>query len=175
MDVLDAMLARRSIRRFTADDISLDDEQRLVDAAFAAPSGNNARPWHFVFVRDAATRRELKAMHEWTWMLDKAPLVVAVLARERDSFWWIEDCSAAIENMLVTATALKLGSVWCGMRDEATDEDGCEARCRRVLGVPSSYRVLALVGFGHPAEARKPRTQRQPGKLSYERFGARSR
>ena len=174
-DALTIMLARRSVRRFTSAAISADDEQKLIEAAFAAPSGNNGRPWHFVFVRDSETRAQLKAMHEWTWMLDKAPLVVAVLADEQESVWWIEDGAAAIENMLTMAAALGLGSIWCGMRDEATEEAGCEARCRAVLGAPGKYRVLALLGFGHPAEKKKPRTQIQTTKLSFERFGRRSR
>ena len=96
MDAFEALLARRSVRRFTAAPVSAGDEQKLIEAAFAAPSGNNGRPWHFVFVRDPETRRQLKAMHEWTWMLDKAPLVVAVLADDAASVWWIEDGSAAI-------------------------------------------------------------------------------
>jgi len=175
VDAFDSLLARRSIRQFTAEGLSAEDEQALVEAAFAAPSGNNTRPWHFVFVRDPETRRRLKGMHEWTWMLDKAPLVVAVLAKDGASPWWIEDGAAAIENMLTAATALGLGSIWCGMRDEATEEEGCETRCRAVLGAPDGYRVLALVGFGHPARPKKPRTQVQPTKLSFERFGRHSR
>jgi nitroreductase len=178
VDVLQTLLARRSIRRFTAEDVSADDERALVQAAFAAPSGNNARPWHFVFVRDPATRRRLQDMHRWTRMLGKAPLVVAVLAKD-ESPWWIEDGSAAIENMLTEAAALGLGSIWCGMRDEATKQEGgdgqCEARCRAVLGAPDDYRVLALVGFGYPADDKKPRTQVQPTRLSFERFGRHSR
>jgi nitroreductase len=179
MDAIESLLVRRSIRHFTAGDVSTADERVLVEAAFAAPSANNTRPWHFVFVRDAETRRRLKDMHEWTWMLDKAPLVVAVLAKEGASPWWIEDGAAAIENMLTAATALGLGSIWCGMRDEATEEEGCEpgceARCRAVLGAPDGYRVLALIGFGQPARPKKPRTQVESTKLSFERFGRQSR
>jgi nitroreductase len=175
MDALELMLARRSIRRFTAADVSAADEQKLIEAAFAAPSGNNTRPWHFVFVRDRETRARLKTMHEWTWMLDKAPLVVAVLGRDHDNPWWIEDCSAATENILLMATALGLGSVWCGMREDATEVVGCERACAEVLGIPAGYRVLCLIGIGHPAEKRKPRTQVQVSKLSFERFGKRSR
>jgi len=175
MDAVESLLARRSIRHYTAEDLSAEDERALIEAAFAAPSGNNTRPWHFVFVRDAETRRRLKEMHEWTWMLDRAPLVVVVLAKAGASPWWIEDGAAAIENMLTAAAARGLGSVWCGMRDEATEERGCEARCRAVLGAPGGYRVLALVGFGRPARGKKPRTQIQPAKLSFERFGRRSR
>jgi nitroreductase len=176
MDALELMLARRSIRRYTGEDVSLEHEQLLIDAAFAAPSGNNDRPWHFVFVRDHETRMKLQGMHEWTWMLGKAPLVVAVLGHAVDNPWWIEDCAAATENILLQATALGLGSVWCGMREEATEVVGCEKACCEVLGVPvGEWRVLALIGIGHPAEKRQPRTQRQPGKLSYERFGKRKR
>ena len=176
MDALDLMLARRSIRRFTTQDVSLEDEQMLIDAAFAAPSANNARPWHFVCVRDPKTRRRLKDMHRWTWMLGKAPLVVAVLGNDADNSWWIEDCSAATENILLAATALGLGSVWCGMREDATEVIGCERACCEVLGIPlGKWRVLALIGIGHPGETKKPRTQRQVSKVSYERFGKRSR
>jgi nitroreductase len=178
MDAIESLLARRSIRHFTAQDVSDDDERVLVEAAFAAPSGNNTRPWHFVFVKDAETRLLLRDSHQWTWMLDKAPLVVAVLMHD-ESPWWIEDGAAAIENMLTAATALGLGSIWCGMRDEGTREEGSEysseARCRAVLGAPDDYRVLALVGFGHPARTKEPRTQVQPTKLSFERFGRRLR
>ena len=175
MDALDLMLARRSVRRYTSEDVSPADERKLIDAAFAAPSGNNTRPWHFVLVRGPGTRAALAGMHEWTRMLGKAPLVVAVLAEEQASPWWIEDCAAAIENMLLMATDLGLGSVWCGMRDEATEETGCERRCLDVLGAAADLRVVALLGFGHPGERRKPRTQVQAGKLSFERFGRRSR
>ena len=176
MDALDLMLARRSVRRFTTQDVSLEDEQKLIDAAFAAPSANNARPWHFVLVRDPATRARLKGMHQWTWMLDKAPLVVAVLGNDEDSPWWIEDCAAAAENILLEATSLGLGSVWCGMREDDAELVGCERACCDVLGIPPGrWRVLALIAVGHPGEKKKPRTQRQPSKVSYERFGKRSR
>ena len=176
MDALDAMLARRSIRRFTGQDVSLEDEEKLIDAAFAAPSANNARSWHFVFVRDPATRAKLKSMHEWTWMLDKTPLVVAVLGNDEDNPWWIEDCAAATENILLEATALGLGSVWCGMREDPDAVVGYERACCELLGAPpDEWRAVALIAVGHPGEQKPPRTQRQVSKVSYERFDRRSR
>ncbi len=176
MDTLDLMLARRSIRRFTPQAVSLEDEQKLLDAAFAAPSANNDRPWHFVLVRDAETRGRLKDLHQWTRMLDKAPLVIAVLGRAQGHPWWIEDCSAATENILLEAAALGLGAVWCGMREDPDAVAGYERACCEALGAPpDEWRVLALIAVGHPAEQKKPRTQRQVGKISFERFGKRSR
>jgi len=176
VDALDLMLARRSIRRFTTQDVSLEDEQKLIDAAFAAPSADNARPWHFVCVRDAKTRRRLKDMHRWTWMLDKAPLIIAVLGRAAEHPWWIEDCSAATENILLEATALGLGAVWCGMREDPDAVVGYERTCCEALGAPpDEWRAVALIAIGHPGETKEPRTQRQVSKVSYERFGKRSR
>jgi nitroreductase len=176
VDALDLMLARRSIRRFTNQDVSLEDEQKLIDAAFAAPSANNERPWHFVFVRDAEMRRRRKGMHQWTGMLDKAPLVIAVLGRAEGHPWWIEDCSAATENILLEAASLGLGAVWCGMREDPDEVVGYERACCEALGAPpDEWRALALIAVGHPGEHKKPRTQRQASKVSFERFGKRSR
>jgi nitroreductase len=176
VDALDLMLARRSIRRFTTQDVSPDDEQKLIDAAFAAPSANNDRPWHFVVVRDAETRRRLASVHEWARMLDKAPLVIAVLGRGQGHPWWIEDCSAAAENILLEAASLGLGAVWCGVREDPDRVVGYERACCEVLGAPpDEWRALALIAVGHPAGQKKPRTQRQADKISYESFGKRSR
>jgi len=177
MKVLEAILARRSIRKFTASSVSSDDEDAVIDAAFAAPSAENLRPWHFVVIRDPAMRVRLSKVHDWSWMLAVTPLVVAVLGRA-DSRWFIEDCSAAVENMLLTATERGLGSIWVGIRDQTAESCGSrpceyERSCARLLGIPSDWRVLCLVGIGHPAQHKAPRSQRESEKLSYERFGVR--
>jgi len=174
MDALALMLARRSIRRYTAGDVSLEDEQRLVEAAFAAPSADNARPWHFVFVRDPQIRQRLSKVHQWATMCRRAPLVVAVLGRA-DSTWWVEDCSAATENILLEAQALGLGAVWIGIRDESTEGYGNERETLEAVGAPTdTWRCLCLVAIGHPAVAKPPRTQIQASKLSFERLGKHS-
>ena len=173
MDALDLLLARRSIRRYTAKDVTQEHEDRLLDAAFAAPSADNTRPWHFVVVRDPQARKRLAAVHRWSGMLAWAPLVIAVLGRA-DAAWYIEDCSAATENILLEATSLGLGSVWVGIRDNTSEPGPDETACMDTLGVPPGWRVLCLIGIGHPKEHKPPRTQRQPTKVSYERFGRRS-
>jgi nitroreductase len=175
VDAYDALLARRSIRRFTAAPVSADDERRLIEAAFAAPSSNNGRPWHFVVVRDAEARDRLARAHRWSGLLRRAPLVIAVLGRA-DSTQWVVDCAAATENVLTAATALGLGACWVGIWDDAPGIDPCESDCLAVLGTtPEEWRCLCLIGIGHPAETKAPRTQFQPTKLSYERLGRRSR
>lgn len=175
MDTLEAILSRRSIRRFTHEDVSLEDERALVDAAFAAPSANNARPWHFVLVRDADTRARLAGVHQWSGLLARAPLVIAVLADARATYW-VEDCAAATENILLAATELGLGTCWVGIWEQGPAPCPEEAACLEILGTtPAAHRCLCLVAVGHPADRKAPRTQFQPTKLSYERVGRHAR
>ena len=85
-------------------------------------------------------------------MLEKAPLVIAVLGRAAGHPWWIEDCSAATENILLEAAALGLGAVWCGMREDPDDVVGYERACCEALGAPpDEWRAVALIAVGHPA------------------------
>lgn len=165
--VLDVMLRRRSIRKFETRPVSLEQETLLLQAAFSGPSSTNSRPWHFIIVRDADRRRALAGLHDYTAMLAHAPLVIAVLGHP-SSAWWIEDCSAATENILLEATELGLGSIWCGVRIP----DGDEREYYPILGIPeaSQWRVLSLVGIGYPAQQKKARTQYEADKVSHEVF-----
>jgi nitroreductase len=175
MDTIAAILARRSIRRFTDEDVSVDDERILIEAAFAAPSSNNARPWHFVVVRDAEARAELAGVHQWSGLLARSPLVIAVLGRA-DATAWVEDGAAATENILVAATALGLGTCWVGIWENGPTPHPDEVKTLAILGTtPADYRCLCLIGVGHPADHKAPRTQLQPTKLSYERVGRHAR
>lgn len=175
MDTFEAILARRSIRRFTTEDVSSDDERVLIEAAFAAPSSSNGRPWHFVVIRDPDARARLAGVHQWSGLLARAPLVIAVLARA-DAVYWVEDCAAATENILLAATDLGLGSCWVGIWEQGPKANPDEVECLDLLGTtPDAYRCLCLIGIGHPADAKAPRTQFQPTKVSYERVGRRTR
>jgi nitroreductase len=175
MDAIEALLARRSIRRFTQDDVSRVDEERLIEAAFAAPSSGNERPWHFVVVRDAATRARLAKVHQWSGLVDRAPLCIAVLGKA-GSTAWVEDGSAATENVLIAATGLGLGTCWVGIHEYGPKPHADEIACLAILGTsPDHWRCLCLIAVGHPAETKAPRSQYQPTKVSYERVGRHSR
>lgn len=175
MDAFESLLARRSIRRFTAKDVSREDERKLIDAAFAAPSANNERPWHFVVVRDPATRARLAGVHTWSGLLRRSPLVIAVLG-QADATYWVEDGAAATENVLVAATGLGLGSCWVGIWENGPRPHPEEVAALEILGTePDAFRCLCLIGIGHPADHKAPRTQFQPTKLSYERVGRHAR
>lgn len=148
----DVVTARRSIRAYTDDPVSDEQVRKLLEAAFFSPSGNAVYPWHFIVIRDAATRAALGRLTEWSDFAAQAPVVIAVAAEAKETSLWIEDASIAAAHLLLGATALGLGGCWIQVRDETWEEKPCEPEARRILGVPESIRILCLIAFGAPAE-----------------------
>ncbi len=166
-NVLEWILKRRSIRAFTDMPVSKDEEEILLRAAMAAPSANDVRPWAFVVVRDTERRKVLSKIHAWSYMCANAPLVIAVVGDPNASQHWVEDCSAATENLLLAVAGLDLGAVWVAVYPHPERE----ARVRQILSIPERFRVLCLVPVGQPAEKKSPRTRYEESKVYHERFG----
>lgn len=164
--VLDAIRRRRSIRQYTSEPVSEDQIRIMLEAAMSAPSANDSRPWQFVVVRDPALRRELAQTHPWSGMAAQAPVVFAILGDEGRSSHWVEDTSAATQNLLVQAAALGLGTVWVAVYPHR-DREGY---VRKVLGVPSDLRVLCLVPCGHPAQTRPPHDRYDARLVHWDRY-----
>ncbi|MBM3471335.1 MAG: nitroreductase family protein [Armatimonadetes bacterium] len=163
------ILKRRSIRAYTGAPVAEDKVRALLQAAMAAPSANDVRPWAFIVVRDQARRRALAQTHRWAHMCASAPVVIAVVGDPTASDHWVEDCSAATENLLLAAAGLDLGAVWVAVYPR----EQREAYVRKELGIPDRLRVLCLVPVGHPAETKPPRTRYEEGKVHHESFGNR--
>jgi nitroreductase len=163
---LNIILARRSIRNYTDEAVSQADIQGLLEAGMAAPSASNRRPWHFVVVTDRPTLRALASAHPYGKMLADAALAIAVCGAPAISSWWIQDCAAATENILLAATALGLGAVWLGSHGNPEREQGIRA----VLGIPDDVGVLSLLSIGHPAEQKEARTQYDPARVHQNRW-----
>ena len=115
-ELIQTIFARRSIRKYTAEPVREEDVRTLLEAAMAAPSSSNRKPWHFVVVDDRETLDALAEVHPYGKMLFEATLCIAVCGdptiTERV---WVQDCSAATENLLLAVTALGLGAVWLGV------------------------------------------------------------
>jgi nitroreductase len=164
--MLELIKRRRSIRRYTDEPVSDADVRAMLEAAMAAPSADNIQPWEFVVVREAGLRRQLAETHPWAGMCAQAPVVFVVCGQERQSDHWVEDTSAATENLLLAAAGLDLGAVWVGVYPRAQQE----AHVRRALGMPRDLRVLCLVPVGHPAESKPPHTKYDEGKVHYDGY-----
>jgi nitroreductase len=151
MDALEAIRTRRSIRKYTGEIIPRADLEKIVDAARLAPTGNNKQPWDFIVVTDQAMIDRLKVASQW---MDKAGAIIAVVM-DPSSRWWIEDASAAVENMLLTCTALGYGACWLeGYTLPREDE------FKKLLDIPTSKRLITLVPVGVPAES--PSVDKKP-------------
>lgn len=143
MDALEAIRKRRSVRRYTGDPIPREDLEKIVDAARLAASGYNAQPWDFVVVTDRKVIDKLKVAAEW---MDQAGAVIAVVL-DRSSRFWLEDGSAAVQNMLIASTALGYGSCWLEGNIQPLEEG-----FKEILGIPEEKRLLTLVPIGVPVE-----------------------
>jgi len=150
MDVeLDLLRRRRTVRRFTEEDVSQKDLETLLEAAMVAPSRLNCRPWDFILIRDDRIKADLARLLRVHPYLEKAPVVIAVCARPDASPTWLMDVSAAIENLLLGATALDLGATWVGSPGTVA-WDMMEEHIRDQLGIPTNVRIPSLIVVGHP-------------------------
>ena len=164
--MIDVIKSRRSIRRYTPDRVTEAEVRQLLEAAMAAPSANNSQPWHFVLVEDQRSKERLAETHPWSGMIAEAPLAIAVCGEKRRSRYWVQDTSAATENLLLAAAALNLGAVWIGVHPD----HGREAHVRQALGMPDGIGVLCLIAVGRPAEHKPPRENYNERRIHYDQW-----
>ena len=152
--MLDILARRRSIRRFTEEEITDQDLHELLCAALTAPTSRNRKATRFLTVRDRQKIRSLASCRaaSSTLALQSSPLVIIVMGDESISDVWVEDASIAAFALQVEAEHLGLGSNW--IQIHARDKDGIssEAIVRDLFHVPENYRTLCLVAFGHKNE-----------------------
>jgi nitroreductase len=156
-EVLDTIRERRTIRKYTDEEVTDEQIDTLLEVAMMAPNRLNQQPWHFFVIRDKNLQRKLDdliALHPY---LESAPVLIAVGARPELSTTWRMDVSAAIENMLIAATSMGLATSWVGNPDGA-QWAAVEDLLREALHVPAqrNVRIPALIAVGYPAEERPP-------------------
>lgn len=142
MDVFEAIRRRRSVRAFTGEPIPRADLEAIVDAGRLAATGYNKQPWTFVVVTEKERIAQLAVAAPW---MDKAAAIIAVVL-DPTAPYWLEDGSAAVENMLLAATALGYGSCW--LEGNTIPH---EAAFKALLDIPEALRLFTLVPIGVPA------------------------
>jgi nitroreductase len=141
MDTFEAIVKRRSVRSYTGESIPKEHLLKIVDAGRLAASGNNRQPWDFIIIMDQNLIQQLKVAAEW---MENAGAIIAVVM-DPSSRWWVEDGAAAVQNMLIAATALGYGSCWL---EGYTLQR--EQVFKALLNVPEDRRLLTLVPVGVP-------------------------
>lgn len=171
MSVLDAIIARRSVRKFRKDPVPEAALARILEAARLAPSGKNLQPWKFIIVRDPETRKKLAAASVNQAFLASAPVVIAACGFPAEAYprlgrymnSWPVDVAIAMEHIVLQAAEEGIGTCWIGAFEEI--------EVKAVLGIPDEARVLALTPLGWPDESPAPRGRKPLAKIvSYEKF-----
>ena len=154
MNVFEAIATRRSIRKFTVQDVPMEILGIIMDAGRYAPSTNNIQNWRFVIVKNPESKQRLaEASLQQMWIAE-APVIIVVCAETEkikrfygvrgERLYAVQNCAAAIQNMLLTAHALGLAATWVGAFDETM--------LARTIGIPEDVRPQAIIPIGYPDE-----------------------
>ncbi len=169
MDCLTALFSRRSIRKYDTRAVGDDLMETLLKAAMSAPSAGNEQPWHFIVIRDRSLLDAIPAIHPHSRMIGEAPVAILVLGDptlEKYDGYWVQDCSAAVENLLLAASGLGLGAVWLGVYPIEERIRGL----RKLFGVPGHVVPFAVVPVGYPAEQKPPADRFDASRIHGDRW-----
>lgn len=169
MDVLDAIFTRRSIRKFTGEQVSEEDLKTILKAGFSAPSAHNYRPQHFVIVREKSSLEAIASFHPYCKMLLNAGCGIIVCGdseKQNATGFLVEDCSASIQNMLLAAHGLGLGAVWCGLYPIPK----LTKPMAELLKLPSTIIPVGIIALGHKNQEREAPDRYEDSKVHFEQW-----
>lgn len=166
---MDAILNRKSIRKYKNIKVSDEIVQELLRAGMAAPSAGNEQPWEFIVLRDKEIMKKIAEVHPYSQALLNADVAIVVCGDESKELlkgFWVQDCSAATENILLAAEDKGLGAVWLGVYPVKGRVDAI----KRLLNLPDSVIPLSIVPVGYPDEQRGPADRFNKERIHYDRW-----
>ncbi len=157
---LNLIYARRSVRKYESSPVPEQTVKELLEAAMAAPSAVAKDPWHFIIIRNPERLTTIAEVLPYGKMLGEAPLGIVVCgdinaAHDQQISYLLQDCSAAIQNLLLAATGLGLGACWLGVHPRQDRID----HVTRHLDLPEHIVPVSAIALGYPAEDKSPRTR----------------
>lgn len=170
MNTIESMYVRRSIRKYKKHPVEKDKLIELLKVAMAGPSACNKKPWEFIVVTEEEVLKSMRDNLEFGKY--DAPAAIVVCGNMRHAMkgpaerFWVQDCSAAICNMLNAAVEMELGTVWIG---------GYPMTCSmeplyEILDLPDYIIPLGVIYVGYPDENKEPRTQFEEKYVSWEKY-----
>jgi nitroreductase len=166
---MDGIMSRRSVRKFTAEPVPVEKLEAILTAAMNAPSAGNEQAWEFIVIKDRATLEQIPKFSPFARCAAGAQLAILVCGNmDRDKYggFWVQDCSAATQNILLEASAQGLGAVWTGAYPAQDRVDGYS----KLFNLPSKIVPFALVPIGYPAESPKVEDRTDNAKIHVDKW-----
>lgn len=165
MELKEALLKRRSVRKFTNEPVTDEEIDIILHMATCGPSAMNKKPWEFYVISDREKLEKLRNAGPYKGYESPIAMVVAgnlqnALPSEMSEYW-VQDCSAATENILLTAVDLGLGAVWCGVHPIKSTVK----KVQEVLELPKHIVPLNIIYIGHSALEVESRDQYEEEKV----------
>lgn len=162
--IIDTIIARRSIRRYTEAEVPMEDIHRILEAGRWAPSGMNNQPWKFIVIQKRESIEKIAGYTKYGHIMRQAPLLIAVYMdtplmynRTKD----LQAVGAAIQNMLLACCEIGLGAVWLG--EILNNKD----KVNLILSCPESLELMAILAIGHPAEEGNSSSRKEQKEICY--------
>lgn len=171
-NVINCIMTRSSVRSYTDRPVSEEQLDTLLRAAMAAPTAGNKQPWRFVVINDSEILNFISDNFESMTMVKKAPLAVVVCGDIDATFdgegqaYWVQDASAATENLLLAAHSMGLGAVWCGIYPL---KDRVE-KFSQLLHLPDNIIPLNCIAIGYPEGNAAPKDKWKPENIHYNQW-----
>ncbi|MBN2323943.1 MAG: nitroreductase family protein [Spirochaetes bacterium] len=166
---MDAIYKRRSIRRFKSGPVDEKTLVSFVKAGMNAPSAGNQRLWRFVIITERSILDEIPSVHPYSSMLKEAPAAILVCGdmdlEEREGYW-VQDCAAATQNILLEIADRGYGGCWLGVYPREDRVEGL----RRLLNIPGHIIPLSLIAVGIPAEKKPPKNEFDKSRITFNRW-----
>jgi nitroreductase len=163
---MDIFLERKSVRKYTDEDVKQEDLEYILRVAMSAPTARNTRCYSFLVIKDKKTHEKLAAVHKAAQMILHAPLAILVVGDQNKAYeqYLSQDCAAATQNILLAATAKGYGSVWCGVYSNEERSKAIE----KLFNFPETIKAFSLVVIGKSADNNMPKDGWDPEKIKYE-------
>lgn len=170
--VMENIFTRTSVRKYEERPVEDEKIEQLLRAAMAAPTAGNKQPWRFIVIKDKNTLNAISENFHTMWMAAHAPVAIVVCGDLSATFpgegveYWVEDASAATENLLLAAHSMGLGAVWCGIYPLSDRV----ALLKQMLNIPEGIVPLNVVPVGYPAEHPVPKDKWNPDAVHHEKW-----
>ncbi|MDD3625989.1 MAG: nitroreductase family protein [bacterium] len=167
-EYLNLFLKRRSVREYKSEDIEKEVLENIIRVGMNAPSAGNQQPWEFIIITKREILNEIPEIHPYSQMLKQAPAAILVCGNPECKYpdYWVQDCAAATENILLAIHAEGLGGVWLGVYPLEERVKGLQ----KLLNIPENIVPFSLLSVGVPKQESEFIDRFEKKRIHYERW-----